>query len=248
MDLKNKKALVTGAGGGIGWGICKELARMGAEVIVTDINDESGQETLKDLPSNGQEHIYDHLDVLDISSFDSIIDKYKNIDILVNNAGINTPHDFLTMDQKSWDKVFDTNLKGHYFLSQKVSQRMIDNKIKGKIVFISSIHQDVFQARPHYVSTKAAIARLVKEMAVELAPYYIRVNGVAPGGICVNEKIEDPQKAEGEATVLLGGKNGIPQDVGRAVTFLASDYWSRHITGEVITVSGGQYLKPLVIK
>lgn len=86
---------------------------------------------------------------------------------------------------------------------------------------------------------------LTKEMAVELANFGIRVNGIAPGGIYVNERIEDPLLANDEASVILGGKNGIPRDIGRTAVMLTGEYWARHITGEVLTFSGGQYLLPI---
>jgi NAD(P)-dependent dehydrogenase (short-subunit alcohol dehydrogenase family) len=89
------------------------------------------------------------------------------------------------------------------------------------------------------------LVMLIKEMAVELAPDGIRVVGIAPGGIYIDRRIEDPGLANDEPTVLLGGKNGIPRDIGRAAVMLASDYWSRQITGEVLVVSGGQYLHPV---
>ena len=128
------------------------------------------------------------------------------------------------------------------FLSQTVAQKMVEGGIEGVILFITSVHQEVVQQHPHYSSSKAALAMLVKEMAAELAPHKIRVVGIAPGGIYVNGRVSDPEQADDEPTVLLGGKNGIPRDIGRAAVFLTSDYWSRHITGEILTVSGGQYL------
>jgi NAD(P)-dependent dehydrogenase (short-subunit alcohol dehydrogenase family) len=85
---------------------------------------------------------------------------------------------------------------------------------------------------------------LVKEMAVALAPYRIRVVGIAPGGIYVEKRVDDPLLADSERSVILGGRNGIPRDIARAAVFLTSDYWSRHITGEIVTISGGQYLLP----
>ena len=85
-------------------------------------------------------------------------------------------------------------------------------------------------------------------MAVTLAPHNIRVVGIAPGGIHISERIDNPELALKEKTVLLGGRNGIPRDIGRAAVFLCSDFWSRHITGETLVVSGGQYLNPRLIQ
>lgn len=242
--LTNKTVLVTGGGGGIGWGICLECAREGARVIVTDVADEKGKEVLNDLLEVSDGHQYLHLDLLKLKDFDKVLKKAGDIDVLINNAGINTPNKLIDMTEKNWDRVQGVNLKGHVFLTQRIAKKNIKNKKKLSIIFISSIHQDIVQGRPHYSSSKAAINMLVKELAVEFAPHDIRVNGIAPGGIYISEKVEFPDGANDEPTVLLGGKNGIPRDIGRAVVFLASSYWSRHITGQVLTVSGGQHLKP----
>lgn len=238
----NKTVLITGGGGGIGWGIALAFAKEGARVIVTDIDDAKGGEVLQWLEKEGKGHKYHHFDVRDIKAIDSLLTQVGPIDILVNNAGINTEHGFLTMTPDAWDDVFATNVRGHFFLSQAVAKQMIKEGKKGVILWISSVHQDIFQGRPHYVASKAAIARLVKEMAVELAPHGIRVVGIAPGGICTKRVLE-PTEAPEEATVILSGRNGIPSDIGRMAVALASDRFSRHVTGEVITVSGGQYLR-----
>jgi NAD(P)-dependent dehydrogenase (short-subunit alcohol dehydrogenase family) len=251
MYLDGKTILVTGAGGGIGWGICLECAREGARVIVTDINEASGKEVLAELMKISIGHEFLGLDVRNIEDGKALIEKIytdgKQIDVLINNAGVNTRNRFLDMTEEAWDKVYETNIRGHVFLAQSVAKKMIENKTKGVILFTSSIHQEVIQGRPHYSSSKAALEMLIKEMAAELAEFGIRVNGVAPGGIYIDKKVEDPQLANDEPRVLLGGMNGIPRDVGRVMVMLASDYWSRQITGRIISVDGGQYLDPNVL-
>lgn len=246
LYLEDKIALITGGGGGIGWGIGVEFARNGAKVVLVDIDEKNGAEVLADLGKISSGHRLYCLDVQDIEAgqqfVEEIWDQYGQIDILVCNAGINTPHGLLNMTPEAWDQVHDTNLRGHMFLSQTVGKKMIRGGIEGVILIITSVHQEVVQGRPHYSSSKAALAMLVKEMAVELAPHKIRVVGIAPGGIYINKRVTDPDQADDEPTVLLGGKNGIPRDIGRAAVFLTGNYWSRHITGEILTVSGGQYL------
>jgi len=242
----NKVVVVTGGGGGIGWGICLEFAREGARVAVIDKNSKKGQETVAELLEIRPGHHFYEQDIKKTESFGRLVERIEKevgtIDILINNAGINTEHSFIKMTPEAFDEVYETNLKGHFFLAQTVARRMVANKTKGVILFTSSVHQEVVQGYPHYSSSKAAIAMLVKELAVELAPHGIRDLAVAPGGIFIGKKTEGPQEANDEPTVLLGGKNGIPRDIGRAMVMLASDYWSRHITGEILTVSGGQYL------
>jgi len=239
-----KTVLITGAGGGLGWGISLSFAREGARVIVTDIDDAKGQEVVRLISKESDaQPQYFHLNVREVAAFPELLAKVGPIDVLVNNAGINTEHGFLTMTPEAWDEVMSTNLRGHFFLSQAVAKQMIEGQKRGVICWISSVHQEVYQGRPHYVASKAAIARLVKEIAVELAAYGIRVVGIAPGGIYVGERTEDPLKAPQEKTIPLGGRNGIPSDIGQMAVALCSDRFARQVTGEVITVSGGQYLR-----
>lgn len=246
--LEGKTVLVTGGGGGIGWGICLECARAGAKLIVTDIDRKKGGEVLDDLEEISSGHRFWYLDVRNTKEncrgITNIYEAGGRIDVLINNAGVNSSHGFLDMAEDAWDEVFAVNLRGHFFLSQIVARKMIEHKARGVILFTTSVHQEIIQGRPHYSTSKAALRMLIREMAVELAPHGIRVNGVAPGGIDLR-RIEDPALAGDEPTVLLGGKNGIPSDIGRMMVVLASD-WSRHMTGEVVTVSGGQYLLPFV--
>lgn len=246
--LEDKVALVTGGGGGIGWGISTELAREGARVAIVDINKGRGEEVLALTEQISPGHHFYQIDIREIGSFDRLLDEIAKdlgaVDILVNNAGINTGHNFLGMTPEAFDEVYGVNVRGHLFLSQAVAKKMIEAKRKGTIVFITSVHQEVVQGCPAYSSSKAALAMLIKEMAVELARYEIRVNGIAPGGIDISGRISDPQLAGKEETVLLGGRNGIPLHIGRTVVMLASEYWTEHITGQIWTVSGGQYLAP----
>lgn len=244
--LNGKNILITGGAGGVGWGIAKECAREGAKVVITDINEKKGREVLDEILTISGDHKYYHLDLRETKKFDAILEKIESetglIDVLFNNAGINTPHFLLNMTEENWDNVQNINLKGHFFLTQKVVKKMIDNKVEGSVIFTSSVHQEI-PSTPHYSTSKASIKILVKQMAGELAHFKIRVNGIAPGGIYISKKVENPEEANDESSVLLGGKNGIPRDIGRIAVVLASDYWSRNITGEVITVSGGQYLR-----
>lgn len=244
--LEGKVALVTGAAGGIGrWGICPVLAELGVRLAITDIDDQRGEELVVRL-GEGRHRRY-HLDVRDIGSFPDVLDQvwedFGRVDILINNAGINLGQNFLDLTSEGWGEVHGTSLRGPIFLSQLVAKRMIEAKLSGVVLFVTSVHQEVCQKNLPYSTSKAALAMAIKEMAVELGPHNIRVVGVAPGGISISEEVTDRSKASRSGTVPLGGRNGIPRDIGNAVAFLVSDLAS-HITGTVLTVSGGQYLDP----
>jgi len=246
--LEGKVVLVTGAAGGIGrWGICQVLAKLGVRLAVTDIVDQEGTELVAKLNQEGGEHRYYHLDTREVASFPPLIDQickdFGQINILINNAGINLGQNFLDLTPKGWDEVHGTNLRGHIFLSQLMAKKMIEAKLHGVILFVTSVHQEVCQKHLPYSTSKAALAMAIKEMAIELGPYDIRVVGVAPGGIYIAEELADRSKSNRSGTVPLGEKNGIPSDIGNAVAFLISTL-AAHITGTVLTVSGGQYLDP----
>lgn len=247
-SLKGKVVLVTGAAGGISrWGICPVLVELGVRLAVTDIADQQGVELVARLNRGGEDHRYYHLDTRKIGTFQTLIDRvwedFGRIDILINNAGINLGQNFLDLTPEGWDEVHNTNLRGHIFLSQLVVRKMIKAKMAGVVLFVSSIHQEVCGKCLPYSTSKAGIVMAIKEMAVELGPHGIRVVGVAPGGIYTDEEVTDRSKSSRSGTVPLGERNGIPNDVGNAVAFLVSGLAS-HITGEILIVSGGQYLNP----
>ncbi len=245
--LENKNVLVTGGGGGIGWGICLECARQGARVVVTDVDDELGGETLRDVLEVSAGHVYQHLDLRNPDTFPAVLQEIYSrvgpVHALFNNAGINSPCTGLDITLEQWDKVMGVNLRGHVFLTKLIVSKMVDEGIHGSVIFTSSVHQDI-PSTPHYSASKAALKGLIPALAADFAPYKIRVNGIAPGGVHIQERTENPEDANDEPTVLLGGKNGIPRDIGRMGVVLASEYWSRHVTGEIVTVSGGQYMRP----
>ncbi len=244
-SLAGKVALVTGAAGGIGrWGICPVLAELGVRLAVTDMDNQRGEELVAKL---GKDHRYYHLDVRGVDSFPTVLDQigedFGQVDILINNAGVNLGQNFLDLTPEGWDKVYNTNIRGPVFLSQLVAKRMIEAELPGVILFITSVHQEVCQKHLPYSTSKAALVMAVKEMAIKLGPHEIRVVGVAPGGISISEEVTDRSQASRSGTVPLGGRNGIPRDIGNAVAFLVSGL-ADHITGTVLTVSGGQYLDP----
>ncbi|MEJ2618364.1 MAG: SDR family NAD(P)-dependent oxidoreductase [Ignavibacteriaceae bacterium] len=191
--LQGKNVLITGAGKNIGRSIALEMAKQGANIFFTNIesniNDQLEKE-LSEYPVISRGFISDiskHEDIM--SLYNSLLNNNIKIDILVNNAGISL---YQNVERKfninRLQKLFDTNVIGPVHLTKLISQMMIDNNIIGSIIFITSIHQWQVFLDEGYSPSKAAIGMLINELAVELAPHKIRVNGIAPGNIIQDKK------------------------------------------------------------
>ncbi|MGB9853751.1 MAG: SDR family NAD(P)-dependent oxidoreductase [Candidatus Bathyarchaeales archaeon] len=243
FDLKDRVAIVTGAGQGIGKEIALHLARSGAKVVIIDIGDKIF-EVLKDVENLGREGLAVKCDVSNGKEVDETVkktvSKFGRIDILVNNAGIYPLKPLIYMTEQDWEKVLNINLKGALLFTKAVLPKMIEQK-RGVIINISSVAGSVigYQNLVHYSTSKAGMLGFTKAAALELAQYGIRVNAIAPGAI------ETPgTKALGEGllkqieqTIPLK-RIGQPKDVANLVAFLASDD-SSYITGQLIIVDGG---------
>ena len=244
--LKGKIALVTGGSRGIGSSICIELAKAGATVIINYSNSkESAQQVLSQIESaNGRGEIVQ----FDVSDFDSVdqsikdlIDKYEKIDILVNNAGITRDSLFMRMKENQCDEVFDTNIKGVFNCTKSVIRMMLKNQY-GKIINITSVVGEMGNpGQVNYSSTKSALMGFTKSLAKELGSKNINVNAVSPGFIEteITDVLSDSIKDKYKEIIPLS-RFGQPEDVAKAVLFLASDD-SSYITGEVLKINGGLY-------
>jgi NAD(P)-dependent dehydrogenase (short-subunit alcohol dehydrogenase family) len=238
--LADQVAIVTGAAKGIGRGIAVELARAGATVVLADVDEVEMDETKRLVSELGRVCLSVHTDVQDTEQGRRLVDvalqQFGAIDILVNNAGINTPgaRSTLAISPDSYDSVLQINVRGPFFLSQLVAQTMIERKTQGSILFTSSTHARVVSMQPAYSASKAAIEMLVREMALELADYGIRVNAVAPGWIAIRGETEE----ERVNRIVPLGSSGTPEQIAHAMVFLASRYAS-YITGQTLTVDGG---------
>lgn len=236
--LGQRIAIVTGAAQGIGRGIAIEMARAGAEVILADLDEEPLRETERAIGELGRTCLRVLVDVRENEQSQRLVEetlqRFGRIDILVNNAGVNTPHPqrFLQITPEAYDRVLETNVRGAFFLAQRVAQEMIARQTRGSILFTSSTHARVISMQPPYAASKAAIEMLVREMAIDLAEYGIRVNAVAPGWIAVRGA------TAGDNPFIPLGRTGEPVDIARAMVFLASEYAS-YITGQTLTVDGG---------
>ena len=246
MELKDKVALVTGGGQGIGRVIGDNLAKSGAHVIFGDINLENAEKSAKAILANGGSASATLLNVADPENvkevFDSIVKEFKPLDILVNNAGITKDGLFVRMKEDDWDRVLAVNLKGSFLCGQQAAKQMMKQR-QGAIVNIASIVGVMGNAgQANYSASKAGLIGLTKTMARELAPRNITVNAVAPGFIdtemtrVLDEKIKDKLIEQIPLSRL-----GLPEDIANSVAFLVSSR-SSYITGQVLNVNGGMLM------
>ena len=247
MRLEGRVAIVTGASSGIGQGIAKRLATEGAKVVVDYVGQPEGaQETARAIKAAGGEVEIVQADVTVPSAIHTLVEsawsRFGSADILVNNAGLEKKSSFFDTTEADYDKVMDVNLRGPFFLSQAFVRRLRDAKKSGRIVNISSVHEDmVFPGFATYCCSKGGLRMLMRDLAVELGPLGITVNNVAPGAIAtpINKSLLDNKQ---ELDALLAniplGRLGTPEDVAGLVAFLASDD-AAYITGSTFVVDGG---------
>lgn len=252
MLLKDRIAIVTGGSSGIGRGIALELAREGAKVMVADVQPEPRRgkyheqdtttTTVAEIEKLGGTGSFIRTDVADESQVERMIGQtvgqFGGLDILVNNAGIPGGGGIEQLTIEQWDRVVGINLRG-VFVASKLAVPHLRKSRCGRIIQIASVHASRGGCGPAYASSKAAVANMVRDTAIELGPYGITVNAIRPGYI--ETAIQDyltPQEIEQcrEQTVLP--RFGKPRDIGRAVVFLASDD-AEWITGASLLVDGG---------
>ncbi len=242
MDLKNKTALITGGQNGIGRVIAEKLASEGTNIVVNSrslLNDSGEIEFLQKYEIKSKAFscdISDRKQVLDMVKM--IIMDFGKIDILVNNAGIYPASPFLDTTEEQFDEVLAVNLKGTFFVTQEVANQSMVPQGNGKIICVSSI--DGWMPSPGvgvYAASKAAVNSLVKSFALELAPYHITSNGVAPGWVATETVLKNDRWRKAIEDIPSGRLATI-QEISEVVAFLASDK-SSYINGEIINVNGG---------
>lgn len=243
IELNNKVAVVTGSGRGIGKAIALKLAQAGAKVVISDINEETVNETVNEFKAQGLEAIGVPANVTVAEDCTKLMDEaVKNfgaLDILVNNAGITKDGLIIRMDESDWDAVIAVNLKGVYLCSKAAIKIMMKKKT-GNIINLASVVGITGNAgQANYSATKGAVISLTKTLAKEYASRKIRVNAIAPGFIQseMTDKIPEKERNAMISTIPLK-RLGQPEDIADAALFLASDLAS-YVTSQVIVVDGG---------
>ena len=250
VDLKGRRAIVTGGGRGIGRAISLGLARCGADVaIVYRQGAEAAQATADEAAAFGVRALAIQADTADAASVQAmvqrVVSEFGGVEILVNNAGVMTRIPFLEMPEAEWRRIVGTNLDGPFLVGQAVARQMVATGTRGAIVNITSVNQNTVAPNlSHYVVSKAAAHALTRQMAYELAPYGIRVNSVAPGltETDINRKdLADPAFREMRLGRIPMHAMTEPEDHANAVLYLVSDA-ARYVTGDSISPDGGSTL------
>ena len=248
MELNDKVAIVTGAANGIGRASALAFAQHGADVVLADINGEENTLAASDIAnSTGQRTLAVQCDVSKDEQvqavMDQALDMFGHCDILLNNAGMILAGDILDLDPDDFDRVLGVNLRSYFVLTQLAARHMVDQRIEGAIINMSSINSVL--AIPNqlaYVTSKGGLQQLTKVCAMRLAEHNIRVNAIGPGSINTNVLKAVVTDEESRRTLLSRTplrRFGEPMEIAKVAVFLASDY-SSYITGQTIFPDGGR--------
>ena len=258
MKLHNKHAILTGAAGGIGLAVAKAYVREGAVCTILDVNERAPIELQNLMDLHPKSNAYRRADVTQVAEIPAVIEQaqaqFGNVDILFNNAAVFDLAPLLEADEASYDKLFNVNVKGLFFMMQTVLASMVKNKTKGAVINMCSQAGRRGEALvAHYCATKAAVYSYTQSAALAMAPHHIRVNGIAPGVIdtpmwsrvdslfaaAENLSLGEKKRQVGLAVPL--GYMGSPEDIAGAAVFLASDDAS-YITAQTLNVDGGSVM------
>lgn len=242
--LAGRTALITGAGRSIGRSIALEMARQGANIYFTDLDAAAIAGLERELAADGARargFVSDVSKPADVDTLCAALEADGVVaDVLVNNVGLNRGGGLQSLNMVDLRAMFETNVFGPLQLTQRVINRLIAAARPGAVLFISSVHERTTAGTLAYSASKAAVAMIVRELALELAPHRIRVNAIAPGGVSTN--------ARDELTAFAGsallGSHIHPSYIGRAAVYLASDYFSQFTTGSTVTVDAGLLTRP----
>ncbi len=244
MSFKNKVAIVTGAGQGIGLEICSQLAKEGAHVFLNDIDPTLADHAVKQVTETTGGHCIafagDASDTAFIQKMvDAAVEKFGQLDVVIANAGITLFGNFFTYTPEAFFRVMQVNLGGTFFLAQAAAYQMKKQPSGGSILFTSSVtghqaHKDLAA----YSMSKAALEMLAKNLVIELSQYKINVNSIAPGATLTERTLEDAAYAATWSKLTPMGKPASVTDIANTALFLVSDK-AKHITGQSLVVDGG---------
>jgi NAD(P)-dependent dehydrogenase (short-subunit alcohol dehydrogenase family) len=247
VRYSNKIALVTGAGHGIGRAIARLLASEGARIVILEIDDVAGRETMDLIANAGGEAHLVHADISNMeevkSAFANAIAHFGGLDLLVNNAALSEAGDYANLRPEQWTKEIDVNLNGPYHCTATAVAHM-KTRNEGAIVNISSVNGLRYFGSPSYSAAKAGIISLTQSIASEYGKYGIRCNAVCPGSVRTDaiswqQRLKrDPQVFEKLARWYPLGRVAMPEDVAKVVAFLGSDD-AGYVTGVALPVDGG---------
>lgn len=247
MRLQNKVAIITGAGTGIGRGIAIRFAQEGAAVVIDYVGKpDSAAEVVQQIEGSGGKALAVEADVTNPDHVQSLItqtiQKFGQLDILVNNAGVEWKIPFLEIPLETWQKTIAIDLTGPFLCAQAAAKRMVQQGSGGRIINISSVHEDLpMVTNSAYCAAKGGLRMLMRTICVELAPHGITVNNIGPGAI------DTPMDAALKAQPALMqqllaeipmGRMGKPEEIGGLATYLASDE-AGYITGSTYFIDGG---------
>ncbi len=259
QPLKGQKALVTGANSGIGEAVALALGAAGAAVVVNYVTGEDvAEQVVEQIRKGGAEAMAIQADVSkedDVHAmFQRMLQAWGTIDILVNNAGIQRDAPFTQMTLTQWNQVLGINLTGMFLCAREAAREMVRRGVRpeisraaGKIICMSSVHEQIpWAGHVNYATSKGGVKLLMETLAQELAPSRIRVNAIAPGAI--QTPINRPAWSTPDAlakllTLIPYGRIGLPEDIGRAAVWLASDE-ADYVVGTTLFVDGGMTLYP----
>ncbi|WP_419887642.1 SDR family NAD(P)-dependent oxidoreductase [Neobacillus niacini] len=245
-DRLKQRVIVTGGSKGLGRGIALAFAEIGASVVIADIDADAGERCVQEIVDSGGEGLFVYTDVSSSDDVKRLFEAARHfqggIDVLVNNAGIGhgplSERHFLKTDYAMWENLMNIHINGLYHCSQMAARSMVHQGEGGVIINMSSggatrAHRN----RVAYDATKGAIEAATRALALDLAPWKIRVNAVMPGAIWVENRTAVGEESSPDNLIPLG-RLGMPQDVGKGVRFLASQEAS-YITGHVLAIDGG---------
>jgi glucose 1-dehydrogenase len=248
MRLKDKVGIITGAGSGIGKAIAVRFAAEGAKVVVNyhKGGKHSGVDIAEEITHANGTAIAIAAEVNDRSQVQAMVDetvaKFGRLDIAVSNAGIEIKRAFLEIPDEEWQKVLSVNLYGAFLLSQIAARQMVKQGQGGKIIFVSSVHEDIpFAQYAPYSASKGGVRMLMRNLALELAPHKINANNIAPGAIAtpINESVlKDTEAMKLALEEIPWDRFGQPEEVAALATFLASAE-ADYVTGSTYYIDGG---------